>query len=101
MIANSLDALAGKGRIRISIQPEGQFVRIDISDTGPGIPGERLGLIFDPFFTSKTHSTGLGLTYVHRIIEQHEGTIEVNTAPGQGTTFTIRIPGAARQGGAR
>ena len=101
MIANSLEALAGKGRIRISIRPEGQFVRIDISDNGPGMPEERLGLIFDPFFTTKTHSTGLGLTDVHRIIEQHEGTIEVTTAPGQGTTFTIRIPGAARQGEAR
>ncbi len=101
VIANSLEALAGKGRIRISIRPEGQFVRIDISDNGPGMPEERLGLIFDPFFTTKTHSTGLGLTDVHRIIEQHEGTIEVTTAPGQGTTFTIRIPGAARRGEAR
>ncbi|MFP7755873.1 sensor histidine kinase [Thermodesulfobacteriota bacterium B35] len=98
VIANSLDVLGGSGRISIRLRPEGQFVRIDISDTGPGIPEDQLGLIFDPFYTTRTRSTGLGLTYVHRIIERHDGTIEVTSVPDQGTTFTIRIPGASRSG---
>ncbi len=99
VIGNSLDVLEGKGRIALRIRPEGQFVRIDIADNGPGIPEQRLGLIFDPFFTTKTRSTGLGLTDVHRIIEQHEGTIEVTTAPAEGTTFTFRLPRARHRAG--
>jgi PAS domain S-box-containing protein len=69
-------------------------VRLDVRDTGAGIPGDRIGKVFDPFFTTKPvgEGTGLGLTICHRIVEEHGGTIDVESAPGKGTTFIIKLP---------
>ena len=64
----------------------------EISDTGPGISEEDMPFIFDPFFTTKKAGTGLGLTITHRIIEEHEGSIEVESKPGAGSTFRVFIP---------
>ena len=63
-------------------------------DTGPGIAAEQLKKIFDPFFTTKPigEGTGLGLSISHGIIERHGGKIEVESAPGQGTTFSVFLP---------
>ena len=58
-----------------------------------GVPENRLNKIFDPFFTTKENGTGLGLAITHGIIEQHGGTIEATSTVGEGTTFTITIPG--------
>jgi len=71
------------------------FVDIRIRDTGRGIPAEVLPKIFDPFFTTKDvgKGTGLGLFIVHDIIEEHDGCIAVDSEPGKGTTFIIRLPG--------
>ncbi len=68
-------------------------VRIDISDTGVGIPKENLGKLFTPFFTSKEEGkgVGLGLSVVHGIIQQHKGKMEVESKPNVGTTFTIYL----------
>lgn len=72
----------------------GQFVTCHISDTGPGIQPEHLDKIFDPFFTTKEvgQGTGLGLSISYGIIEQHGGNISVESAPGQGSTFTLTLP---------
>ena len=72
-------------------------VVIDICDNGPGIPEENIGKIFDPFFTTKPvgEGSGMGLSICYRIIENHGGTITVNSKPGKGTVFTITLP---RQG---
>lgn len=67
-------------------------VRILIRDTGPGISPEEINSIFNPFFTTKSRGTGLGLAITHRIIEQHDGTIFVDSKPGHGTTFIINLP---------
>ena len=69
-------------------------IGIEVSDTGCGIPAENLGRIFEPFFTTKEigKGTGLGLAIIRESVEQHHGSIEVKSAPGAGTTFTIRIP---------
>ncbi|MEN7973244.1 MAG: ATP-binding protein [Verrucomicrobiota bacterium] len=67
-------------------------VRLRISDTGEGIEPSRLNRIFDPFFTSKSEGTGMGLSVAHGIILEHHGAIEVDSKPGKGTTFSIYIP---------
>lgn len=74
---------------------EGQeTVEVSISDTGTGIPGDILGKIFDPFFTTKPvgEGTGLGLAICHKIVEEHNGAISVESEVGKGTSFTIRLP---------
>jgi PAS domain S-box-containing protein len=67
-------------------------IRLQISDTGKGIAREQLQKIFDPFFTSKSEGTGMGLSVAHGIIREHHGAIEVDSYPGKGTTFSIYIP---------
>jgi len=70
-------------------------VEIAVRDTGAGIPAEVVDRIFDPFFTTKREGSGLGLATVHRIVEGHGGSLRVETAPGAGTTFRVRLPGTA------
>ena len=74
-------------------------MEVSISDTGSGIPSEHLGKIFDPFFTTKAvgDGAGLGLSISFGIIERHGGQIEVTTIPGEGATFTVRLPVNAKQ----
>ncbi len=70
------------------------WVRLDVRDTGIGIPADLRDKVFDPFFTTKPvgEGTGLGLTICHRIVEEHGGTIDVESEPGKGTTFIIKLP---------
>jgi signal transduction histidine kinase len=85
---------APKGLIKIATEPVGNFVRITIQDSGPGIGDENLSKIFDPFFTTKDvgKGTGLGLSLCYGIIKEHGGTIVPSSRPGQGATFTIDLP---------
>jgi PAS domain S-box-containing protein len=94
---NSKHAMPGGGAIAISTKLVDDFIRIDFSDTGVGIPPENLSRIFEPFFTTKTidgpkAGTGLGLSVIYAIIERHGGRIEVSSEPNKGTTFTIFLP---------
>ncbi len=96
LLINAADALQGQGTITITTRPspERNGVSLTFSDTGPGIPAEILDKIFEPFFTTKPvgKGTGLGLSIVYSVIQRHGGTIEVDSKPGAGTTFTIRLP---------
>jgi two-component system, NtrC family, sensor kinase len=94
LLANAAQAVGEGGRVRVSTWREGQAAVVRVSDTGCGIPHERLKNIFDPFFTTKPvgEGTGLGLSVTHSIVERHGGHIEVESLPGQGTTFTVTIP---------
>ncbi len=78
-------------------KPMLQYGEIVFSDTGAGIPQEHLDNIFQPYFTTKKEGTGLGLSIVNRVIEDHHGTIRVESAPGQGTTMTLVLPLAERK----
>lgn len=91
MMRNALDAMEGKGKIHVAVQDIGQQVRIDISDTGKGIPRHQVKKIFNPGFTTKKRGWGLGLSLSKRIIEKyHHGSLMVkNTEVGKGTTFRI------------
>jgi two-component system NtrC family sensor kinase len=76
----------------------GGAARLTIRDNGPGVPPEVLPRIFDPFFTTKAEGTGLGLSISYGIIKEHQGTIDVQSRPGEGTTFVLTLPA---HGGAR
>jgi signal transduction histidine kinase len=65
---------------------------VTIADTGQGIPPDRLSRIFDPFYTTKEKGLGLGMAITHRIIDDHKGSIDVQSQVGLGTTFTIHLP---------
>ena len=94
LIVNSLHAMPEGGRLRLSLAREGRYVCLGVSDTGHGMPEEICAKVFEPFFTTKDFGkgTGLGLTVVKDIIEDHGGTIEVESVVDKGTTFWIRLP---------
>jgi CheY-like chemotaxis protein len=74
--------------------PDGDYVRITVTDTGAGIPPEHIGKIFDPYFTTKLQGHGLGLATVFSIVKRHQGHIDVSSVVGKGTTFTLWLPAA-------
>jgi signal transduction histidine kinase len=93
--AHAIEAAGqGRGKIKISSRHEASTIIVTIADTGCGIPESLRHRIFDPFFTTKPigKGTGQGLAIVRAIVEQHFGEIFVSGAPGEGTTFTIRLP---------
>ena len=95
ILLNASHAMPDGGLLHITTGKvaEGPYIFINISDTGCGIPEEHLGRIFDPFFTTKEDKgTGLGLSVSYGIIESHQGTIEVQSSVGVGTTFSIKLP---------
>ncbi|MEK7789731.1 MAG: ATP-binding protein, partial [Planctomycetota bacterium] len=96
LFVNSLDAMPDGGQIKIMVRKATLFLRdaveIVISDTGTGIPPHELDKIFEPFHTTKSEGTGLGLSMVQRIIDDHGGTVDVQSKEGKGTTFYIKLP---------
>jgi signal transduction histidine kinase len=102
LINNSLDAMPAGGRLKVSTARDGDSVVIELSDTGEGILEESIDMIFNPLYSTKQGSgTGLGLTIVKQIISEHEGEVGVESEPGRGTTFRIRLPlGLSRERGA-
>jgi len=92
---NALAAMTAGGNLRLSLtQPEAGWIRIDVGDTGIGIPAEELSRVFDPYFTTKPAGTGLGLPIVQKIVEAHGGSIHLASDPGKGTTATLLLPAA-------
>ena len=91
---NAVDAMEGKGTLRIHIQEVAEWVHIDISDTGKGLTPKQFKTIFEPGYSTKKRGWGLGLTLVKRIVEEyHKGKVFVlDSAPDKGTTFRISIP---------
>jgi two-component system, NtrC family, nitrogen regulation sensor histidine kinase GlnL len=104
LVANSLDAMQGNGTLSITTRMETDFhivrgpkgharlIRIEVADSGPGIPAEDLPHIFNPFFSTKTRGTGLGLAISHRIASEHGGTLRASVRPRQGTVMTLNLP---------
>jgi PAS domain S-box-containing protein len=92
ILSNAVQAMGNKGTIFVKTYVKDNAAVFEIKDTGGGIAGEDLPFIFDPFFTTKNTGTGLGLTITHRIIEEHKGSIEVESKPGAGSIFRVFIP---------
>ncbi len=101
LLINAVEAMEGKGVLKVGLrkEPADNKVILRVTDTGKGIPPDKVERIFDPFFTTKERGTGLGLSIVHKIIEQHRGTITVLSKVGEGTTFNITMPLKAEKGG--
>ncbi len=94
LLINAQQAMPEGGRIDIELAFDGQTTTARIRDTGEGIPQENLSRVFDPFFTTREGEggTGLGLSIIYGIIENHHGTIGVESRSGEGTTFTLQFP---------
>jgi two-component system, NtrC family, sensor kinase len=93
LFLNARDAMPSGGWLTISTRIEGGEAVAEVSDTGAGIPPEHLDRIYDPFFTTKPigHGTGLGLSISYGIVREHDAAIQCQSAPGQGTRFTLRF----------
>jgi signal transduction histidine kinase len=101
LIQNARNAMGSGGTLTVETTlPDPRLVRIAIGDTGRGIPPENLSRIFDPFFTTKDDwsRTGMGLTLVHKTVEEHGGQVQVQSEPGRGTTFWLTFPVQSGQG---
>jgi signal transduction histidine kinase len=95
LFINAVQAMEKSGgKLSANIEPDGAFVKITVKDTGCSIPEENLPKIFEPYFSTKETGTGLGLAIVKRVIEKHNGTIDVVSAPDQGTEFIVKLPQA-------
>lgn len=95
LIINAIDSMdeGGELKIRTRVMEDRQrYMEIKVSDTGRGIRKEHIDRVFDPFFTTKDRGTGLGLAIVSTVVNAHSGFIDVDSAPGEGTTFTIGLP---------
>ena len=92
MIVNAAEAMRDGGRLRIESRADSEHVQVSFADNGPGIAPEDLAHIFEPFYTTKEAGTGLGLAVSYNIIESHGGVIGVESVPGHGTTFIVRLP---------
>ncbi len=106
MISNSYQAVNGKGRLSIRIHPVSKngssFIRVEMEDNGKGIDPENLHNIFNPFYSTKESSLGMGLPIAHKIIISHRGQIEVDNNPGEGVTFIVTLPAVQeKRGGIR
>lgn len=95
LLTNAREAMPGAGgeiRIETGRAERADWIRLRVTDTGPGIPAEEITKIFDPFYTTKPTGTGLGLSVTYGIITEHGGTVDVTSTPGAGTTFTVEFP---------
>jgi len=104
LLLNAVEAINANGTLAVSTElladdqaqlrerDARRWMRIRISDTGAGITEENMARLFEPFFTTKQNGTGLGLAVTRRIIEEHNGTIQVESQSGEGTTFTVMLP---------
>ncbi|RMF42478.1 MAG: sensor histidine kinase [Deltaproteobacteria bacterium] len=94
LLLNARDACGEAGKIRVRVAATGSWVRTDIQDTGRGISAENLDKVFDPFYTTKQpgQGWGLGLSICHRIVEDCDGRIDIDSEPGKGSTFSVLLP---------
>src|SRR5262249_46514578 len=112
LLANAFEALDGKGTISIGvasgtleqdpalvgIQPPTPILIVEVADNGPGLPADATDKIFDPFFTTKPQGSGLGLAIVRKIVDAHDGRIDVSSVAGQGTRFRVTLPVTSAKG---
>ena len=92
LVINGIQAVGQQGRVTVRTTKDGDTLLVRVQDTGPGIPGQELGEIFDPYFTTKTEGSGLGLWIAQQIAVAHGGDLEAENAAGGGAVFTLTLP---------
>jgi len=92
LFINAQQAMPDGGELIIRTSGDGESARIEVTDTGTGMPVEVMDKIFNVYFSAKKGGTGLGLAMTRRIVDEHKGTIEVHSEPGKGTCFIIHLP---------
>jgi signal transduction histidine kinase len=92
LLLNALQAIDRSGKITVTLKSQGTMAVVEVADNGRGIPAQDLPNIFRPFYTTKGDGTGLGLSLARRIVEDHQGRIDVSSAVGVGTTFAVILP---------
>lgn len=92
LLQNALDATERSGAISLRVAHNGDHVVFDVTDTGVGMPPDKIERVFDLYFTTKPEGTGLGMSITQQIVSQHHGTIEVQSEPGKGTKISVGIP---------
>jgi signal transduction histidine kinase len=98
LVSNAIQAMPNGGRLTLSTNASGGYVKVKVADTGVGIPQENMTKIFEPLFTTKANGTGLGLSIGRALVERQGGTVEVESQIGQGTIFIIRLPAIGGKG---
>ena len=100
LLINAVEAIQVSGTVSVQthMSPDQDRLRVEIEDTGCGIAPEHMSRIFEPFFSTKSKGTGLGLAVSYGIVQNHQGTIRVTSQPGQGTCFTVELPILLRPG---
>lgn len=103
LMLNGFQAMPQGGELTVGLWADPDEIRIEIGDSGPGIPDSHISEVFDPFFTTRNDSRrlGLGLSVSHSIVQQHGGELAVRSSPGEGAMFTVRLPRARRPTPAR
>lgn len=92
LLLNALDVTPQEGVIEITLREEDEYLALDVADSGPGIPPERIPLLFKPFNTTKKTGVGLGLPMAKRIVEEHKGQLEVSDNSPEGAVFSLILP---------
>jgi signal transduction histidine kinase len=96
LVTNAVEALPNGGKVSVSARAVGSGVELEVADSGSGMDSEILTHVFDPLFTTKRNSAGLGLSIAQQIVEAHGGPLSIESAPGTGTRVTFVVPSAAR-----
>ncbi|MBI3292964.1 MAG: ATP-binding protein, partial [Elusimicrobia bacterium] len=100
IIDNALDVMGDHGTLTVRTEKDAEQARVELINTGPGLPPELREKIFEPFYTTKEGGVGLGLTIAQRIVEEHHGSIAVDSRPKQQTTtITVQLPFSNSQSG--
>jgi signal transduction histidine kinase len=92
LLLNAVQAIEGSGHVTVHVNSRDDCATISVTDTGRGMSSQQITQIFRPFYTTKPTGTGLGLSLVHRIIDEHDGQIKVTSEPGKGSTFEVKLP---------
>ncbi|MGH7169385.1 MAG: sensor histidine kinase, partial [Gemmataceae bacterium] len=92
LVLNALDAIDREGRIELVVGRHGNSVEVSVFDSGSGIAAEHAARLFQPYFTTKKHGTGLGLFVTRQLVAEHGGNVTFESRPGQGTTFRVLLP---------